>query len=658
MASFTNDPLRYTSVEQDKLTPLPEADAKILNRDFDTLKDLGFLPEANNQVPKTGGVPRIFLMTRDEDGRERVHTLEEKNIALGSLAFWKEAQLGNVFAYPAGETRPVQLQVSKRSGSRPQLSYSKPLEHDDMPFHSVERPAFYKFWFRRFIKSWRDEVDTYNRFAQDKRSNLQTLTQHADGRRPHTAQEVTEAEEAMQVREHDRQEKERLKDLVAAQENEQATAKKIAYADAVYKPVPKAHSDLITSGDGKLAYFTQDQFNLLKSYDIKMDSIKAGPNKTPLTDEDFATIAFYSTTQQKYLSATRELRGNTDPYGAVSLFESGVEPTMEKAQEAYDKVGINFSTTDFFVQGVPRYDNGVVTEGMIQPAREETLQAFQAYAAGDKEPLAKLMAHAVNYSSDELSAIQVTENVDELGPERAGSCKMAKRLCDLMKKDPEMEKLALQHGMKKENLAVVKGAAKLCALKEDCLDAKTKLADAKVNNKPLSEEEKKKYVTAIVKSDIAEKTFIQEQLEASHKLDRYYDNTLQPVMAYKKSLDGDGSAPPKGKVWDHTATNHYSVKGLSNKRPPSLKDYSTPEGEEKLNMTVDEVIKREGLYQPNESPASIHERMKNHQYDPQVLVDSAASVKQQLIKRTEEPQPDKELVVNEPMPPAQFNMEL
>ena len=106
MASFTNDPIRYSSVEEDELTPLPGTDAAILNRDLNLLTNFGIIVGDNKQVPKTAGVPRIFLMTKDEDGHERVHSLEEKNLALGSLEFWKQAQLGNVFAYPAGETRP------------------------------------------------------------------------------------------------------------------------------------------------------------------------------------------------------------------------------------------------------------------------------------------------------------------------------------------------------------------------------------------------------------------------------------------------------------------------------------------------------------------------------------------------------------------------
>ena len=658
MPSFENEPLRFTSVEEDELTSLTEGDATVLNRDLDYLNDFGILLGDNQQVPKTNDVPRLFMMTKDEDGHERVHSLEEKNIQPGTHAFWNQVQLGNVFAYPAGEEKPVQLQVEKQQNTRPKLFYSAPLEQDEIPFHSVRKPPFYKFWFKKLFKSWGNEVDNYNRFIADKRTALSKLTQHAEARRPHLTEETSQKAQGLQERENARLEKERVKDLVNAREKENETAEKIVFADSVYKPVPHPHPHLVKSPTFKRAFFTQDQFNKLKTYDIDMNSIKAGPKLQPLTDEDFATVAFFAAPQQKYLSATRKLRGGLDPYGPVSLYESGLEPTMEKAQEAYDKVGINFATTDLFVSGFPRESNGVVTEGMIQPAREETFKAFQSYAAGDKEPLAKLIAAGVNYAANEFSSLPASKTLQELGCESSGLSKMTQRLHNLMQKDPDLEILARDNGMKPENLAVVKGAAKLRTLKEACLSAKTKLADAKVNNHNLTEAEKQKCVKDIVKAELAERSYIQDQIKAVEKLDQYNDEHIKPVIQLKNSLEGDGSAPQKGKVWDHTATNHYSIHALENDRPASLKDLSTELGEQKLDMTAEEIIKRENLYQPGQPASSIHENMKNHQYNPVVMMEAANHVRDTLLTKNSEPQVNINPVVSNPAPQMKHDLEL
>ena len=57
-------------------------------------------------MPETNGVPRVFVM--DEKG---VRTLDDEKVKAGTPEFFELMQQGRMFAYPAGEKEPVQLQI-------------------------------------------------------------------------------------------------------------------------------------------------------------------------------------------------------------------------------------------------------------------------------------------------------------------------------------------------------------------------------------------------------------------------------------------------------------------------------------------------------------------------------------------------------------------
>ena len=89
----------------------------LLNRDFYAMcLELGILYNGEGELPETAGIPRVFILKADAQGNEKPVSVREAGIRPGSLEFWKQAELGNVFMYPAGKKDPVQLQMEDNNG--------------------------------------------------------------------------------------------------------------------------------------------------------------------------------------------------------------------------------------------------------------------------------------------------------------------------------------------------------------------------------------------------------------------------------------------------------------------------------------------------------------------------------------------------------------
>ncbi len=134
------------------------------------LRQLGLdMTEPGAPVPETNGVPRIFML---KDGR--IRRLQEENITVGSRKFWETAMLGQIFAYPAGEKHPVQLQAWKvGSSSAIQTALSKPLEPGKIPDTDTGLPPQVPDkprWYHRLFKFGRNRrlCDRYDRYLVEK----------------------------------------------------------------------------------------------------------------------------------------------------------------------------------------------------------------------------------------------------------------------------------------------------------------------------------------------------------------------------------------------------------------------------------------------------------------------------------------------------------
>ena len=95
----------------------------------------------------------MFIMGKGEDGHDTVMSLEEAGVTYGSKEFWRQSQLGNVFAYPAGETKPVQMRLELH-GNSPIVNYSKLIDSKDMPQPQKKQPGFFQRILHSINKNW------------------------------------------------------------------------------------------------------------------------------------------------------------------------------------------------------------------------------------------------------------------------------------------------------------------------------------------------------------------------------------------------------------------------------------------------------------------------------------------------------------------------
>ena len=150
---------RYHDFSDSGKKPFSALQLALLERDFDYfLRDAGIPLGKDRRIPETEGVPRIFVLGLDGDGREKPMTPQEAGIDMSpkSPEFWKQVSMGNVFAYPAGAGSPVQL----RAGDDPDsydgdFGYTRPVEPDKLPARQMKRPGlFARCLFSTMIALW------------------------------------------------------------------------------------------------------------------------------------------------------------------------------------------------------------------------------------------------------------------------------------------------------------------------------------------------------------------------------------------------------------------------------------------------------------------------------------------------------------------------
>lgn len=637
MAEFTNE-IMARRQNANGLPVLSTRDAQNLYNQMNLLQELGILLGEDGTVPSTAGVPRIFMMGYNEANQDRIIHPSDTEIRIGSEEFFKQVQLGNVFVYPAGQNKPVQMQIKNEDGKF-QLGYSKPIDDNKLPEVAAAPPRFYKRWFQRFYKPWRDEVEKFDNRDNDRAYNSSTLHEYENNRffSDDTKREQKNAEETARDRQQQKEAEVRMKDYLDAQAEETWIDDKMEYVDTMYGPRPQVHKDMLKTKDHVYGYYTQEQFDKLKSYDIKMNSIKTSSGKT-FSDEDFAALAFYNTLKPEHLTRTRTLRGNLlEPTGPQSMVEAGLYKTVEEAQRAYDTGAYNFPTTDLFVSGTPRDGNGVIIGGTVQPARQEVYEAFSAYKGGDISKLAKLTAETVTLASKMTASAEGRATSHET----IGTFVVADRLADMLEKDPKLQQEALKHGLKQEDLDYVKGISTYYKIQQKALAAKTKLAHAKAYNTDLKEDVKREYLKDIVKGELLQKTFQNDLDENSmhnvtntmHATEKVYTPPYKKGDDPQKQVDfklhpENRQKAPEGMIYENAYATYYADYNFNHSlKSPTIKDMTSEKGLANLDKLTDEVIKRENLFDPKESATQLHEKMKGHQYDAKILKEAGQAVK-------------------------------
>ena len=548
---------------------------------------------------KTNSVPRLFVLGADENGNAKVFDLSSVDIQAGSDEFWKQVQLGNVFAYPAGTNDPVQIQVGVTKSGGIELGTSKPVTAENLPDPPVYKlSAWQKFasWFGFYKK----EVHMAKHREEEQvalRSKLEAMQT--------VRKSINKEQEAADVAEGERILKER-EDLKAL---ENATAKRDALKTGmknmtdVFAPQPRFNPDFEKIQDGphkKEGLYTKKHFNSLKVYskkDIDLDTIQVGSSGKSVTEEEFASVTMYALWNPK-----NSMKGYNqmapDIHGEKSLLDLGFEkkeiPTLLTSRSR------GWWTTDLFI--IPPRDNeGSYFKEVTNAGRKDAVEAFQAYQNGDKTKLAQIIADGVNMAAQDMKIVQQ----NKMEPQNNAVMVTSGKLLDLMEKDPQLKEMALQQGMKEDHLKVVEGNRQLEKISQDARDAEYEIRKAKIEGKELSAEDKAKYSKAIIKEKISlARMSVDNEKEHKEALLKIGIISSAAKAVNKNDMEvwnknpSKRPSPGKGKIWMDTMQHCLgSIYKVYNPLTESLGQLSAEKGLQTLDKIAEQVVKQEGMAQ-------------------------------------------------------------
>lgn len=614
--------------------PFRDKDIEYLNKNSIVdgsvfLDKLGLdITHVGDKVAVNDGIPRIFVM---KDGK--ISTLEENQMEVGSRSFWEAANMGQIFAYPAGGRHPVQIQMERESGA-PTVKLSDPLDPGkDIPVKTPKEPKMPREprWYHRLFKFGNNRIvcDKYDQYVRDHKAwkdnavaeaaKAKTLAEdinHACGAHRtagFTAGEKGKAAEARQKFSEARALM-RAKEKVASVEPDvRITDKVIGDALSFYKPKPELHDEWIKKNPNdpkdthKGTIYTKEQFDLLKPITLT-DDLKVGGQK--VSDREFGVLAMFSSMEPDIGMAAQEVQTPTE--GLMNAFVS--ENFTEDEAKAIITANSSELTTRSLMLGVPRSDSGNYIAPAIQPARERALQALQEYRDGDSTKLAGILARMVgDVGRTSMANITFSDNM-------LGQNQMAAEMLDMMHRDPKLEAAVRQQYEQSEarfhanhpefvkplsfdeQVGVIRNVQKLEEIRKKSMEAKKQLLDARIKGEELSPEDKARCTRDILKTNLFTNQYVQANSNATSVSNRnkqtkeYHDlvdHSKQMMVKYPSSAfsaKGGSSTPASPGAMLITGLTQRTIP-----KPELMDVLGNPAAMSKFDAAIDDLIKREGL---------------------------------------------------------------
>ena len=578
-----------------------------LNNNLDYMERFGIRIGADKKAPKKDGVPSIFVIKKDARGVEKQMDLADAGIELGSKEFWYQAQLGNVFAYPAGSPNPSQISVDF-SNQRPEMSLSKPVEPEEIPEarsaetaeHVYRRPNWFTRAVNKIFKKFRKEdCEIYNQRENLKKVFTDTANFRSSGKRMEKEMKQLPLDEADAQADRD---KEAQAELVRNMERRLSYKTK---GQTVYKdhtaPTPVYHPEYEKANGGS-GYYNAELFSQLEVIDKKFEDYSVG-GKPVSQDEYCGLVAAFTLLPQNGLKAYT-FSPEYDPTAVETYVNLGID--KKRAEEI---VVNNFTTmiTADHMKGDLRNMQGNVLGPAVNPARKQVFEAREQYRKGDKKPLAEAIARGIT-----VAVADTGDRNDSVGHNLYNQAEFANATADLLDRDPELKDLAMnKYGLAQGDYEAVKGLAAMSKADTARRKAKLELAKAALNETPLSAEQKRKYAEEIVTANLMESKLINENF-----LDRKEngDPNNEETERLAKKADADGlhlngdqlkyyvkhpqerPLPPKGKLYYDQATNLMNGrKDETNVHADVLLECSDGEGVADIKKLAAEIVKAEGL---------------------------------------------------------------
>ncbi len=121
---------RYHNYTDTALPDLTDKEVEEMNKGLGVFLDrsLGIkLDQGKNAPMRNGTIPRMMILRYRVGGNDTRQNLKDTVFRPGSKDFYRQVMMGNIFAYPLGKAKPVQLQIV-RAGGKPEMRLSDPVE--------------------------------------------------------------------------------------------------------------------------------------------------------------------------------------------------------------------------------------------------------------------------------------------------------------------------------------------------------------------------------------------------------------------------------------------------------------------------------------------------------------------------------------------------
>jgi len=582
---------------QESVNTISEKSFEILNNSFDTAEMLGIEIGEDGKIPVANGIPRIFIMKTGEDGMDRMQSLEDANIQFKSREFWQEAQLGNVFAFPAGSDKAVQIQPDIRKARKPAVSASSPVELSKVQLgkkdHEYREPNWFTRMVNRMFSGYRKtdceiyrEREKLNALSGKRAASIKTEQEEIKDINARSAKRIEKAAEKT------------LLDEVSSKGSMKPLGKQF-YKDLT-APQPKFYPQFESKPD-RGNFYTKEDFNSLKPIDKNIEDYSVG-GKAVSADEYCGLVMTCSHDEKYAMDGFKISQGYDDTY-KQTLMNMGCSE-----KEANKRITMTYSTfiSDDIMKGDLRVGQGSHIKTNVQPAREQSFEILEQYKQGNKAPLAEKIAEGIKLSVNTSSEIEYRP-----GYGAYNRMEFAAALGDMLERDPELKALAKEKGLKDKDIDVAKGMREFS--KADTLrhEAKNAIAKAAFEDRELSYQEKLKYTKDILAAEIMETRLTTENktretggpaAAAAEQAERTAAAVKDKLIVTKEQLQnwsenpGTRPLPPKGKMYADQVTKYMeSRKQDFNVHPKTLSEAANPENIKNYKVLAEGIIEKDGL---------------------------------------------------------------
>ena len=426
-----------------------------------------------------------------------------------SKEFLKKIYDGKIYAIPAGQENPVQIQLKletdrftfKRSGN---IQFSKPINAS-----VVKKPDRPNFWarFRHFFGFAKKEYAEYDR-AMLKYRNLtgESLKEKRKGLLEQETADLANKEQERREKRALQTKQDRLENL--ARDPKSFRTKLDGYMQEmlnIYGPEPVKIDDYVGEK------YTNAQFDTLKPY--KLDAMKN--EHGTVSKEEFMGLSMLGALTAESADELRRSPNETltrdEHVGAINTF---------------------FTSDLYGYSGKPRPGAGDYFAKAQAPGRDKAAEALMAYKNGDKGPLAELIGKGMRFFGEHMDHNRLDHSATTV-------CNAAiAEVLNLLDRDDELKQKAIEAGMRPEDMELAMADRKLFEICRENEWAQERLKAAEKGEIDLTDEEKKACIDARLKYEtlrqaIGLEVHKKENSEEYKQEGRRFEQSQAPLQAEK-----------------------------------------------------------------------------------------------------------------------------